>query len=67
MVTLEIPTMIVAVPETPSLVAVIVTTPGLRPVTRPVLDTTATASLLEVQPTTRFVRTVVPDSTVGTN
>jgi hypothetical protein len=32
-----------------------VTAPALSPVTRPVLDTTATASLLEVHPTTRSV------------
>src|SRR5688500_5793049 len=59
------PTATNAVPLTPSLVAVIVTAPALSPVTLPVLDTTATVSLLEIQPTTRSVRTVAPDRTVA--
>jgi hypothetical protein len=44
-------TVTVAVPLFPSLDAVIVTDPTLSPLTRPVLDTTATDSSLEVQPT----------------
>jgi hypothetical protein len=63
--TLAIPTATNAVPLTPSLVAVMVTAPALSPVTRPVLDTTATASLLEPHPTTRSVRMVAPDLTVA--
>jgi hypothetical protein len=54
-----------AVPETPSLVAVIVTEPAFSAVTRPVLETTAIASLLELHPTIRSVSTVVPDRTVA--
>src|SRR5687767_2039366 len=63
--TLEMPTATDAVPLTPSLVAVIVTTPALRPVTLPVLDTTAIVSLVELQPTARSVNTVAPDWTVA--
>jgi hypothetical protein len=62
-----IPTPTKAVPETPSLVAVIVAAPAFNAVTRPVLDTTATASLLELHPTTRSVSTVVPERTVATS
>src|SRR5687768_4905679 len=63
--TLVIPTVTDAVPATPSLVAVIVTAPGLSPVTPPVLDTTAIVLLLEVQPTTRSGSSVVPARTVA--
>jgi len=45
-------------PDFPSLVAVIVAVPGVTPVTTPVLDTVATAVLLELHVTTRFVTTV---------
>src|SRR4029450_8628900 len=62
---LAIPTATNAVPVTPSLAAVIVTVPALSPVTRPVLDPSATASLLELPPTARSVSTVVPDRTVA--
>lgn len=63
--TLVTPTATAAVPFTPSLEAVIVTAPAFSPVTRPVLDTTAMVSLLELQPTTRSVSTVVPERTVA--
>ena len=45
-------------PDFPSLVAVIVAPPGDTPVTTPVVDTVATAVLLELHVTTRFVTTV---------
>ena len=48
-----ISTLTVAVPLTLSLVAVIVTLPGVSPVTVPVDDTVATAVLLELHATTR--------------
>jgi hypothetical protein len=48
-----ISTLTVAVPVTPSLVAVIVTLPGVTPVTVPVADTAATAVLLELHAITR--------------
>jgi hypothetical protein len=47
-----------AVPDLPSLVAVIVADPAATPVTRPVLETVAAAVLLELHVTTRFVTTV---------
>src|SRR3954469_11194891 len=60
-------TVMVDVPLLPSLVAVIVALPTSRPVTTPVDETVATASLLDFQVTTRSV-TVVPlmSFTVGT-
>jgi hypothetical protein len=45
-------------PDFPSLVAVIVAEPMLTPVTTPVLETVATAVLLDDQVTTRSVTTV---------
>src|SRR5687768_241194 len=45
-------TVMAAVPGTPSLVAVIVTEPALRPLTRPVEETVATAALEPAQVTT---------------
>ena len=48
-----ISTLTAAVPLTPSLVAVIVTLPGVSPVTVPVADTVATAVLLDVHAITR--------------
>jgi hypothetical protein len=50
-------TITVAVPDLPSLVAVIVTVPAVTPVTRPVLEIVATASLLPDHVTTRPVVT----------
>ena len=47
-----------AVPDLPSLVAVIVADPTATPVTRPVLETVAAAVLLELHTTTRSVTTV---------
>ena len=47
---------LVAVPVTPSLVAVIVAVPALTPVARPVAETVATAPLLVFQVTVRPVR-----------
>src|SRR5688572_11001302 len=47
------PTVTVAVPLLPSLDAVIVTVPVLSALTRPALETTATASSLELHPTRR--------------
>src|SRR5215212_5312965 len=48
------------VPGTPSIVAVIVTAPGPRPVTTPLRSTTATAGLLVRQVTARPVTSWVP-------
>jgi hypothetical protein len=45
-------------PDFPSLVAVTVAVPGVTPVTTPVVDTVATAVLLELHVTTRLVTTV---------
>jgi hypothetical protein len=50
-------TVTVAVPLSPSLVAVIVTEPPDTPVTRPLGETVATALLLEIHVTTRPVST----------
>jgi hypothetical protein len=47
-----------AVPDLPSLVAVIVAEPMVTPVTTPALETVATAVLLDDQVTTRSVTTV---------
>src|SRR2546429_2322996 len=47
---------LVAVPVTPSLVAVILAVPALTPVARPVAETVATAPLLVFQVTVRPVR-----------
>jgi hypothetical protein len=51
-------TVTLAVPLFPSLVAVIVTVPGVTPVTRPEAETVAIAVLLELHVTTRSVTTV---------
>jgi len=51
-------TVTVAVPDLPSLVAVIVAVPVATPVTTPALDTVATAPLLVLHVTTRSVTTV---------
>ena len=50
--------MTVAVPDFPSLAAVIVAVPAATPVTTPVADTVAIAPLLVVHVTTRPVNTL---------
>ena len=57
-------TVIADVPRLPSLVAVIVARPAVRPVTRPLLLTVATPASLLVQVTTRPV-SGVPLASVG--
>ena len=52
--------MIVACPDTPSLVAVITACPSVTPETNPLALTVATAGLNEAQVTARLVRGVPP-------